>query len=394
MKQHLKRRLPLTLSMVLNTRRNFIAEPESIERQSTDVRNPILRRQPPNNLPKKLCRFPDGNVVVIDFPIQPGDEPFYGPVILPAEVKHLLVQRSDKIGIACIAQQRRLDVALLSDIDHPNLPIRTSQRVIRRRQRRIFLAQLPGVVEQKGAFELVQHAVLGKAEQRHKKVQLLLIRRRLSRLSASAEGLLRLTDHLRGFREPGFGVRSRDTALHLFQVLAVERHDDGDGAAGGIDPHLSAKRGLLDLDDGGIDLVRTNGHSLRLHTERQRALRHGKNDPFGLCLRKPIVFQRLAQLRQYRCNRIRDREGIGAIQIRMLLRLGVRQPEDAPDNLLNRRGRPGFFQAAEHIGKGAIPPLAQFLHRDDHPNRALRRGDILHPFEFIEPADGDLHLVV
>ena len=33
MKQHLKRRLPLTLSMVLNTRRNFIAEPESIERQ-------------------------------------------------------------------------------------------------------------------------------------------------------------------------------------------------------------------------------------------------------------------------------------------------------------------------------------------------------------------------
>ena len=75
-------------------------------------------------------------------------------------------------------------------------------------------------------------------------------------------------------------------------------------------------------------------------------MRDRNNDAFGLRCREAIVLQRLAQFREHVRNRIRYREGIGAVKIGMPLGLGEWQPENTPDDLLDGRRRACLLEAA------------------------------------------------
>ena len=77
----------------------------------------------------------------------------------------------------------------------------------------------------------------------------------------------------------------------------------------------------------------------------------------------------------------------------MLLGLCAREPQDATDDLLDSRRRASFLEAAKHIGKGAVPALAQFLDGENEAHSAFRRSDVCDAFQLFQPAHGNLHLV-
>ena len=77
----------------------------------------------------------------------------------------------------------------------------------------------------------------------------------------------------------------------------------------------------------------------------------------------------------------------------MLLPLSIRQAKDASHDLFNSRRRSRFPEAAKHISKWTIPAFTQLLHRDDEPDRAFCRSDVLHVLQLIEGSDGNLYVV-
>ena len=77
----------------------------------------------------------------------------------------------------------------------------------------------------------------------------------------------------------------------------------------------------------------------------------------------------------------------------MLLCLRARKPQDAPHDLLDGRRRARFLEAAKHVGKRAVPTLAQLFHRQNESHPAFRRSDVRDAFQLFQPADGNLHLV-
>jgi len=68
----------------------------------------------------------------------------------------------------------------------------------------------------------------------------------------------------------------------------------------------------------------------------------------------------------------------------MLFLLRIRKAEDSPDDLFDRGRGARLPQAAQHIGKGAVPAFAQFLNRYDESDGALRRCDVFDVLQFVE----------
>ena len=71
--------------------------------------------------------------------------------------------------------------------------------------------------------------------------------------------------------------------------------------------------------------------------------------------------------------------GVGAVERLAPPARGVGHAQHAAQQLLHRRGAAQFLQAAQHIGKRAVPALAQRLHGDDVAHRAVarRQGDVI-----------------
>ena len=67
---------------------------------------PNFRHEPANDLPQKLRRLADGNVLVVDLPVQPSDQTFQRPVARTAEREHLLVKRGDEITFQAFLPRR------------------------------------------------------------------------------------------------------------------------------------------------------------------------------------------------------------------------------------------------------------------------------------------------
>lgn len=71
-----------------------------------------------------------------------------------------------------------------------------------------------------------------------------------------------------------------------------------------------------------------------------------------------------------------------------------RKAKNAPDDLLDGSGRACFFEAAQNVSERAIPFLTEFLNRDDNAYRTLGGFDLVGRRQFVEGADGDLHLIL
>ena len=83
--------------------------------------------------------------------------------------------------------------------------------------------------------------------------------------------------------------------------------------------------------------------------------------------------------------------GIGPVQRLAPAPLGIGHAQHAAQQLLYRRGAAQLLQAAQHVGKGAVPAFAQGLHGDDEAHRAMARGQV-QVFQPARGAGGHYHL--
>src|ERR1035437_10214091 len=392
--ESLEGNLSFTVPVLLDASLNLTAQSEAVECQNTHVSYAALRHQASNGLPQEFGGFAEWDFLVVNLLVQPRHQGFKGPVARIAEGHDLLMQCADEIGLGCILQEGGLYFAFCANINQARFARRTNERVVAVRQRSVLGAQLPGVFEQKGALELEELSILADAEQRHDKVELPLPRRRHTGFARPSECLLRLAYDLDRIRDHCFSRGALDTTDELFGLVVVERDNDGDFTLGSVDASFARQGRHLDLRNCRVNLRRRDLHGLWLNAEGQDALGHRNYNPLRLRPGEAVAFQGLAQLRQHFGDRVGYREGVGAIQVRMLLRLGIRKPENTPNNLLNCGGGAGLLETAPHVGERAIPPFPQLLNGDDDADGALSSLDLVRPRQFVQGAHGNLDLVL
>ena len=76
--------------------------------------------------------------------------------------------------------------------------------------------------------------------------------------------------------------------------------------------------------------------------------------------------------------------GVSAVERLAATLAGVGHAQHTAQQLLHGRGAGEFLQAAQHIGKRAVPALAQRLHGDDVAHRAMARCQV----DIVQPARG------